>query len=136
VSAAENQLRSPFMMLLVDCDDPKSRGDLSGWLGAENAELVWGHRRRYTTILSVDQGGDPRYHHTIECVSTIEDALSFIDSTMEVVSQLGSPLFGGDSFGFLDMRYRLNPNDRAWIDAKLDSRNEVALREISPTGAA
>jgi len=123
------------MMLLVDCEQPKSRDSLSGWLGVQNVETVWGLRQRYVAVLTVDVGGDPRYVHSIECVADIAEVLNFVDSAAGILSGIRA-IHGLTSLCVIDMRFLLNPHDFGWINEKLDARSERTLRNIPAQGSA
>lgn len=130
-----NRVRGPAAMLLVDCEQPKSRDSLSGWLGAQNIEAVWGLRRRYIAVLTVDVGGDPRYVHSIECISDIEGVLNFVDSASGILPGVCA-IYGVTPLCGIDIRFLLNPRDLDWINEKLDVRAEQTLRNIPTLGSA
>jgi len=123
------------MMLLVDCEQPKSRDSLSGWLGSQNVETVWRLRQRYIAVLTVDVGGDPRYMHSIECVADIAEVLNFVNSAAGILSGMRA-VHGLTSLCVIDMRFLLNPSDFDWINERLDARDEQTLRNIPAQGRA
>lgn len=116
---------------VIDCELPDVRADFSAWLIACGASPMLAQQpARYAVIFSFDTRSDPRYEHSIDYLTDFAAARARVAlhlHAIEHAAALPSPCM-------VDFRFRLNPADRACLDADLDARLMEQLRRVSSEG--
>lgn len=118
---------------VIDCELPDVRTDFYTWLIACGASPMLAQQPgRYVVIFSFDTKSDPRYQHAIDYLidfAGVRARVALHIHAIEHAPGLPSPCM-------VDFRFRLNPADRACLDADLDARLTEQLRRVRHEGTA
>jgi hypothetical protein len=125
--------RPGLRVLLLDRQRPTAERALNGWLGEENVPRVMAKCvERYVLIATAETGGEPKYLHLAEFLSSLEGLIARLLFHVELLAQ--SPWLTQPCG--IDMRFLLEPSEHQRVDQVLDEHEAAQLRRACVQGNA